>query len=158
MYITLESDYAVRIVAELCANKEQKLDAKTISERSCITLRFALKILRKLVSAGIIQSSKGTRGGYKIKMDPHDITLRMVLEATEGTYYFSRCLAPDSICSRGMSGKCCFQKAFGDITNTVRKKLEEYNFADLLAEINECQKENADAVSQEEKGAESSHE
>ena len=141
MYITLESDYAVRIVAELCANKEQKLDAKTISERSCITLRFALKILRKLVSAGIIQSSKGTRGGYKIKMDPHDITLRMVLEATEGTYYFSRCLADGEKCSRGASGNCNFQRAFADITNTVRGKLEEYTFADLIEDNSENTKE-----------------
>ena len=149
MYITLESDYAVRIVAELCSYPDEKLDARTISERCCITLRFALKILRKLVSAKIIQSTKGTRGGYKVSMNPKEITLRKVLEATEGTYYFSRCLAPEGMCSRDMSGKCCFQKAFSDITNTVRKKLDDYNFADMLADMNENKKEKPDAVSQE---------
>ena len=62
MHITLESDYAVRIVSCLTtANK--RLDAKTIAERTCVTLRFALKILRKLVAGGIVKSYKGTQGG-----------------------------------------------------------------------------------------------
>ena len=58
MFITLESDYAVRIVACL-AKENRRLDAKTISEMTCVTLRFALKILRKLVSAEIVKSFKG---------------------------------------------------------------------------------------------------
>lgn len=147
MYITLESDYAVRIVAVLC-KAMKKMDAKTISEQATVSLRFSLKILRKLVAADIVRSSKGTQGGYTINKDPKDITLKMVFEATEGTYYFSRCLAPEGICNREMSGKCCFQKAFSDITKSVRAKLDEYNFADMLAQENECLKEKAN-VSQE---------
>lgn len=137
MFITLETDYAVRIVAELCRAKV-KLDAKTISDRASVTLRFALKILRKLVAAGIVKSFKGTQGGYQINIDPRNITLRMVVEAIEGTYCFSRCLAPDGICNRDMSGKCAYQKAFCDITLAVRNKLEQYNFADLTADGAEC--------------------
>ena len=49
MFITLEADYAVRIVSVLCREKD-KMDAKTISNDACVTLRFALKILRKLVA------------------------------------------------------------------------------------------------------------
>lgn len=144
MYITLESDYAVRITAELC-KQENKLDAKTLSERCCVSLRFALKILRKLVAADIVKSSKGTQGGYIINMKPKDITLKMVLEATEGTYYFSRCLAEGGDCNRNAKGRCPFQKAFGDITKTVRQKLEEYTFDKLLEEQSQIEeKENAE--------------
>ncbi len=130
MYITLEADYAVRITAELC-KADEKLDAKTLSERTCVTLRFALKILRKLVSAGLVKSYKGTRGGYVIDKDPKDITLRMVIEAIEGTYCFSRCLQPDTDCNRGASGNCPFQDAFCEITTMVSEKLDSYNFAQL---------------------------
>jgi len=46
MHITLETDYAIRIVVFLIqANK--RVDAKNISEGTGVTLRFALKILRK---------------------------------------------------------------------------------------------------------------
>ena len=56
MHITLEADYAVRIV-QVLAQSNKRLDAKTISEMTGVTLRFSLKILRKLVAAGIIMRS-----------------------------------------------------------------------------------------------------
>ena len=106
MQLTLEADYAVRIISVLCVENE-RTDAKTISEKATVSLRFALKILRKLVAAGLVDSFKGTQGGYKLKLDPAEINLRQVIEAIEGTYYFSRCLSPEGGCNRGMSGICC---------------------------------------------------
>ena len=61
MHITQESDYAVRIVYCL-AKCGTRRDARGISEEMCVTLRFSLKILGKLVSSGIVESYKGNRG------------------------------------------------------------------------------------------------
>ncbi|MBP1537924.1 MAG: Rrf2 family transcriptional regulator [Ruminococcus sp.] len=127
MYITLETDYAVRIVSELCKTGS-KLDAKTISTNTLVPLRFAVKILRKLVSLDIVRSYQGVQGGYQINKAPKEISLKTIVEAIEGTYCFSRCLAPDGECNRGASGKCCNQKAFAEITEQVNKLLESYNF------------------------------
>ncbi len=139
MYITFESDYAVRITSCL-AVEGTKLDAKTISEKTCVTLRFALKILRKLVAGGFVKSYKGYQGGYTLAKSPDEITLKDVIEAIEGTYNFSRCLSDGHECSRGMSGVCCYQKAFGEISNIVRQKLEEYTFGDLIKVQNDIDK------------------
>ena len=133
MYITLESDYAVRITAQLCKSA-RKEDARTLAEECGVSLRFALKILGKLVAADIVKSTKGAAGGYMINKNPAEITLSDIIEVTEGKYYFSRCLEDGTKCSRGASGSCNFQKAFADITETVRAKLEEYTFADLIEE------------------------
>lgn len=127
MYFTLEADYAVRIVHCL-SQSEVRLDAKTISERSTVTLRFALKILRKLVENGIVKSFKGTQGGYILAKEPKEITLKDVIGTVEGEYQLSRCLDPEHGCNRGMSGKCCFQKVFGEISADVDKKLSSYTF------------------------------
>ena len=127
MYITLESDYAVRIIACL-ANAGKRLDAKTIAEETGVTLRFALKILRKLVAVKMIKSFKGTQGGYELNKEPSEITLRQVIETVEGTYQLNRCLDGTYPCSRGASGKCAYQKAFKEISNLVKLKLDEYSF------------------------------
>ena len=140
MYITLETDYAVRIVAELCKNNE-KLDAKTISTNTSVPLRFAVKILRKLVSLDLVRSYQGVNGGYRINKAPKDISLKTVVEAIEGTDCFSRCLAPDGICNRGASGKCCNQRAFADITEQVNKLLESYDFEYLALQQSAINKE-----------------
>ena len=48
MHMTLETDYAVRIV-DLLALSDQRVDARSIAEQTHVPLRFALKILRKLM-------------------------------------------------------------------------------------------------------------
>ena len=130
MYITLETDYAVRIVSELCKTGS-KLDAKTISTNTLVPLRFAVKILRKLVSLDIVRSYQGVQGGYQINKAPKEISLKTIVEAIEGTYYFSRCLSDEHACNRGMEDQCCFHKAFGEITEVIRRELESRNFADM---------------------------
>ena len=131
MFITLESDYAIRIVSALCKGGE-KLDAKTISEQTGVTLRFTLKILRKLVGAELVRSFKGTKGGYIIDKDPKEITLRTVIEAIEGRYYFSRCLAPDCECNAGNTDFCNHRKVFAEISGLVRDRRDSYNFYELV--------------------------
>lgn len=131
MYITLESDYAVRIVGCL-AQAGQRMDAKAISEQTCVTLRFALKILRKLVTKEIIKSFKGTQGGYELARAPENISMKDVIEAVEGKYYLSRCLSDEYVCSRGMSGRCKYQRVFDSISADVERKLESYTFDMLI--------------------------
>lgn len=127
MNMTLEADYAVRIVGCLC-EAGKRLDANTISERTCVSLRFALKILRKLVAAGIVVSFKGTQGGYELAKAPSEISMKDVVEAIDGKYAISKCLTDNYECSRGMSGKCSYQKVFIEISKMVNDKLEEYTF------------------------------
>ena len=99
MHMTLEADYAVRIVEFLAVHPE-RIDAKTISEKTNVTLRFTLKILRTLVADGIVCSYKGAKGGYKLAKPPQEITLRRVIEAVEGPYMLSRCQGDSYSCHR----------------------------------------------------------
>lgn len=50
MILNLETDYAIRIVHYLAEVGERR-DAGKIAEKTGVTLRFSLKILRKLVAA-----------------------------------------------------------------------------------------------------------
>ena len=99
MHITQESDYAVRIVYCL-AKCGTRRDARGISEEMCVTLRFSLKILGKLVSSGIVESYKGNRGGYELARPASEITLKDVIDAVEGPYRLSRCVG------EGGAGEC----------------------------------------------------
>ena len=44
MYITLETDYAVRIVAYLSSIKDGRSDSRTISEKTGVPPRFTVKL------------------------------------------------------------------------------------------------------------------
>ena len=132
MHITLESDYAIRIVLYL-AQVRKRVEAKNIAENTEVTLRFALKILRKLVAAGIVRSFKGTQGGYEINREPGEITLANVIETVEGRYYLSRCRKHELGCNReNKSPYCKVQRAFDRISASVREQLENVTFDQLM--------------------------
>lgn len=53
---------------------------------------FLAKILQKLARGGLVVSSRGHRRGYALTAPPGQITLREVLEVTEGPERFRGCL------------------------------------------------------------------
>ena len=138
MHITLESDYAVRIVYCLAQNGG-RLDAASIAEQTGVTLRFSLKILRKLVAGELVKSYKGAGGGYELARDPHEISLYEVIEQVEGPYAISRCLNEEGYdCNRNRQAcmECKFVRIYADISEMVRKQLEGISFGDVEADLN----------------------
>ncbi len=132
MYITLEADYAVRILVYLCQN-QSRTDAGTIAQATNVTPRFALKILRKLVMGGILKSYKGIHGGYTLAKKPEKITLLQVIELMEGRYRFSRCLnkayRADHWCRES---DCKVRRVYSQVSVLVRDHLKGVTFDQLM--------------------------
>lgn len=130
MQMTLEADYAVRIVEYLTKNPG-RCDAKSISEHMRVPLRFCLKILRDLVANGMVCSFKGAKGGYVLAKPADEITLLQVIESVEGPYMLSRCQKEEYSCGRE---HCCLHSIYEKISEDVRKELDSYNFAMICRE------------------------
>jgi len=136
MRITLESDYALRIISAL-ARKNEIIDAKTLSDEVSVTLRFTLKILHKLVGGAFVKSYKGINGGYKLNVAPENITLKDIIELIDGPIVISRCLESSESCSM-ISDKtsCIYHHIFDKISIDVSKKLAAITIADVINRSN----------------------
>ena len=132
MRITLESDYALRILSALAVHDE-KIDAKTLSEEISVTQRFTLKILHKLVQKDFVKSYKGVQGGYKLNASPDKITLKDVIELIDGPIVISRCLETNESCSMNPDKTACiYHHIFDTISLDVARKLAGITIADVL--------------------------
>jgi len=132
MNINQESDYALRLVLMLSKEGlDNKLDAKFLSEKTNIPLRFLLKLTRKLIQAGIVKSFRGINGGYAITKEPKDITLKDVVEAIQGPIIITRCIHDNQACSANKIGHCSIHNALCNIQNTLVDELEKVNFENL---------------------------
>ncbi len=134
MRITQEADYAIRIVC-LLAERGETMDANSIAELCCITQRFALKILRKLVLGKLVCSFKGANGGYRLERGAAEVTLKQIIELIDGEIVISRCLSEDHLCSKSGENKsaCVVHCVFEAINRDVVRKLEKVTVASLVS-------------------------
>ena len=131
MHITLEADYAIRIV-DCLARARERLNAQAIAEKCSVTLRFALKILSKLAGAGIVLSYKGSRGGYEIGRPLGDISINDIYEAINGPFQFARCLKDGYSCVLYKEDQCPYHVFFNSISGSVRERLKETSLAEMV--------------------------
>ena len=128
MRITQEADDAVRIIDCLVV-RDKRLDARTISDTTGVTLRFTLKILRKLVKKGIVKSFLGVSGGYELAKKPEEINLREVIESVDGPIAINRCLSGEMPCGlTDTESGCYYHQIFANISKTIREQLESVSF------------------------------
>jgi Rrf2 family protein len=82
--ISAKVDYAVRATVELAAAPGRPVHADVLAERQQIPLRFLLNILGELRVARLVESRRGTEGGYWLARPADAITVADVIRAVEG--------------------------------------------------------------------------
>ena len=123
MRITQEADYAIRICLILDSLGE-KTGAATIADIACITPKIALKVLRKLNSAGYVKSYKGVQGGYELVRSGDELRVLEIIELIDGPVKISKCLECDHECSRNPCKlECKMHIAFGAINDQLIENL-----------------------------------
>ena len=78
------TDYATVILATLAADRARLQNAGTLAERTHIAAPTVSKLLKQLHRAGLVNSTRGTHGGYQLARDPEAISAAAILDALEG--------------------------------------------------------------------------
>ncbi|QUI24171.1 Rrf2 family transcriptional regulator [Vallitalea pronyensis] len=86
MNISSKSRYGLRSVIYLGIHYgKENVSIKEISEKEDISKRYLEQIFAELKKGGIVNSTKGTKGGYFLAKKPSDITVGSVIQLLEGT-------------------------------------------------------------------------
>ena len=85
MYFSAKGEYGIMAVIDLAlANGADPVQAKAIADRQGIPLRFLEQILSALRHAGLVESSRGAHGGYRLSKPAEDIRVGDVNQAVDG--------------------------------------------------------------------------
>ncbi len=140
MKITQEADYAIRFVYMLAKGEGKVLGAPQLSQAAATPERYTLKILHKLKHQGLVVSTKGVHGGYRLAKEPGEISLKAVIEAIDGPIAMSKCMG-DEPCSRMGNEKqdCCFHRVFCTVSLEIAERLAGISIADMLHDEQRCE-------------------
>ena len=100
--ISTKGRYSIRILLDLAEHESGGyIPMKEVAARQEISLKYIERILPPLKAAGLIASTHGIGGGYRLTREPEDYTLWDILRVAEGNMAPVSCLQADAApCSR----------------------------------------------------------
>lgn len=143
MKISTKGRYALRVMIELAsADSEKYISTKTISEHQNISEKYLEQIISSLNRAGMVKSTRGAMGGYKLLKSPEEYTVGMVLRSVEGSLAPVACLEDEkNKCPR--SNDCISLYVWQKIYEAVNDVVDKITIQDLIDHKNSTS-ENAD--------------
>lgn len=133
MRITNQSEYAIRAVLEIARNPESVYTPNSLYEKISVPKTFLAKILQKLAKKGILSSTRGATGGFKLKKNISELTLVDIIEAVDGEIALNKCLIDGHKCSRESS--CPIHPIWAEAQDVLKKTLSQKTFAQIVAEL-----------------------
>ncbi len=123
------TDYATVVLANLAQEPTQHRAAAELAERTRLTRPTVSKVLKGLQRAGLVISSRGAQGGYRLARAPVDITAAQILDVFEGPIAITECSSASSQC--GIERLCRVGGAWQRINAAIRRALEDVTLQQL---------------------------
>jgi FeS assembly SUF system regulator len=124
------TDYATVILSFMARDKAQMRAAMEIATMTGIALPTVSKILKLLVNANVLVSTRGAKGGYVLARMPGEISVATVISALEGPIALTECSISHQGCEQA-SG-CDIGGNWSLINQTIHNALESVTLADLI--------------------------
>jgi Rrf2 family transcriptional regulator, cysteine metabolism repressor len=139
MMFSTKAEYGVRVMVELARRAgEEPIPLAEIAERGGLPLAYLEHLVARLRKAGLVDSRRGSRGGYLLARSPTEITMAEVVEALEGSIAPIECITEGSdgsiVCSRETQpGHVCPTKLLWTrVRFSIVRTLQEMTLADLV--------------------------
>ncbi|MFM1525514.1 MULTISPECIES: RrF2 family transcriptional regulator [Helcococcus] len=131
MQINATTDYAIRTVIYLSTHRSIST-AGEISRAINISSNYILKIMKKLVEANIVKTTKGVKGGFEINKKPSDISLYDIISIMENTININQCLDDEANCSMCATKTCPVRAFYLSFQEEMESKFKEQTIQMLI--------------------------
>jgi Rrf2 family protein len=156
MMFSTKAEYGVRVMVELARRAGgvggacgDPVPLAEIAEHDGLPLAYLEHLVARLRKAGLVDSRRGSRGGYMLARSPTEITMAEVVEALEGSIAPIECISQSAdgsiVCSResgragsgragSQSNACPTKLLWTRVRFAIVRTLQETTLADLVLE------------------------
>ena len=139
MLFSTKAEYGVRLMVELGRDRRgEPLPLATIAEAENLPLSYMEHLVAKLKRAGLVDSTRGARGGYSLGREATGITMLDVVEALEGPIVPMECFEPEPKgrvqCSHLApgDGPCATKMLWTRVQGGITEALRETTLSDMV--------------------------
>ena len=132
MKISTKGRYALRMLIELAQRKDEGFIAlKEIAAKQGISKKYLEQIVPIMNHSGLLMTNRGYQGGYKLAKEPSEVTVGMILRATEGSMAPVSCLEnQQELCDR--SEACMALTVWKGLEKVINEYLDGITLQDIL--------------------------
>ena len=133
MRISAKGEYAAKAVLDLSLKYPGVATIHEVAERHSIPVKYLEHILLALKKAGLLESRRGVRGGYRLARPPEAISIGEVLRVVDGRFAEASCIEVDlrSRYACPESNACGLRQVWQDVQSAVEKILFTTTFDDV---------------------------
>jgi Rrf2 family transcriptional regulator, cysteine metabolism repressor len=139
MLFSTRAEYGVRLMVELGRHEDgAPMALSTVAESERLPLSYLEHLVAKLRKAGLVTSTRGAHGGYRLAQPAEEITMDAVVEALEGQIAPMECFheSPEGkvLCSHESDGDraCSTKLLWTRVQGGVTKALAGTTLAELV--------------------------
>lgn len=128
MRISRAATYAILAAIQLSeSSSAPPIPCSQLAQLGDMPERFLLQVLRNLVNEGLLKSTRGVDGGYRLAKPLSQITLLEIIEAIDGP------VQPDlpQIAGLAPQSQRRLAEALGDIAEDAKRRLADVTLAQL---------------------------
>ena len=133
MRISAKGEYAAKAVLYLSLRYPGVVTIHEVALRHRIPMKYLEHILLSLKKAGVLESRRGVKGGYRLARSPEQVSVGEVLRIVDGRFSQSSCIELDLKKSYTCpeSDTCGLKQVWQDVQSAVEKILFQTTFDDL---------------------------
>jgi FeS assembly SUF system regulator len=124
------TDYATVILSFMAKNNQRVYASMEIATVTGIALPTVSKILKTLVNAKVLISTRGAKGGYLLASAPDKITVATIISALEGPIAVTECSISQQGCEQAAG--CNISGHWNVINRAIYNALESVTLADMI--------------------------
>jgi Rrf2 family protein len=131
MIQSVATKYAIRAVCHLAACCDgHPVQAREIADTLGIPYHFLSKILQELARKGILSSTKGPGGGFRLVRPPEETTLYDLISVVEGPISDTECMLGLDVCSD--EARCPMHDFWKSYRATFRQRMRSISLVDVV--------------------------
>lgn len=124
------SDYGIVLMSHLAGFGDGGPHSATeIAAEAGLPQPVVSKLLKALAREGLLESHRGSKGGYSLARAPEDITAAQMITALEGPIGLTECTVHPGECAQ--EANCHVREPWQRINEVVRGALSDVSLADL---------------------------
>ncbi|MGB0629877.1 MAG: SUF system Fe-S cluster assembly regulator [Alphaproteobacteria bacterium] len=128
------ADYGVILMVQLARMPVQVTTAAELAESTALPAPTVSKLLKQLSRAALLDSHRGTKGGYAIARRPAEITVADIVSAVEGPIALTECMtAEGAVCE--IEALCPTRTNWRQINDALVEALDNVSLADMAKPV-----------------------